>query len=140
MKPAVRAVEVQRTGRAPRASKADQLSIARENAVAGVLESLGRRWEQQTDGRQRDVTRLPMAREDALQGLMEAIDRAREQNDANAMIASWRAVSRLLDFDAPQVRRVELRAENDWRTPFEAMSDGALARTLFAVIGSAFLI
>jgi hypothetical protein len=75
----------------------------------------------------RDVVRLQVAREDALQGFLEAIDRAREQNDPNSMIAGWRAVSRLLGFDAPQVRRVELQAANDWRGRYEGMTDAELA-------------
>jgi hypothetical protein len=79
------------------------------------------------DERQKcDVRRLSIAREDALQGFLEAIERAREQNDPNAMIAGWRAVSRLLGFDAPQLRRVELRTGGDLRASFEAMSDAEL--------------
>lgn len=76
-----------------------------------------------------DATRLSLSREDALQGLLGAIATAREKGDAAAMISGCVAVSRMMGYQAPERRRVEVApaTTSDTMRRFEAMSDEELA-------------
>jgi phage terminase small subunit len=60
-----------------------------------------------------DAARLAVAREDVLAGLLEAVDLAREQRNPMGMVSGWRELAKMLGYYAPEVKRVELTADQD---------------------------
>ena len=58
-----------------------------------------------------DAARLSLRREDVLAGLLEAVDTARLQQNPMAMVSGLRELGRMMGFYAPEVRRVELTAD-----------------------------
>ncbi len=79
-----------------------------------------------------DATRLSLSREDALQGLLGAIATAREKGDAAAMISGWVAISRMMGYQAPERRQVEVSSASTQAAMarFEAMSDAELVAVI----------
>lgn len=106
-------------------------TASRTLANAGVQRAL--------QARQRaDATRLSLSREAALQGLLGAIATAREKGDAAAMISGWVAISRLMGFNAPERRQVEVTTATAKAElgRLEALSDAELVALIAGGGGS----
>lgn len=87
-----------RAGYSPKSAR----SIAHENLtkpdILAVLQA-----------RQAEMAKeLQITRQGVIQGLLEAVSMGREQQNPGAMVCALREVAKILGFNAPEVKRVEL--------------------------------
>lgn len=74
-----------------------------------------------------------ITRQGIIQGLLEAVNMGREQQNPSAMVTALREISRMMGFNAPEVKRVELTATQDSAHPnLTSWSDTQLLEAIAA--------
>lgn len=80
-------------------------SIAHENLTKPDIQAV-------LQARQAEMAKeLRITREGVIQGLLEAVSMGREQQNPGAMVCALREVAKILGFNAPEVKRVELTSD-----------------------------
>ena len=54
---------------------------------------------------------LQITRQGIIRGLLDAVEMGREQQNSGAMVTALRELSKMLGFNAPEVKRVELTSD-----------------------------
>lgn len=64
-----------------------------------------------------------------LNGILEAIEMARLQGDPTAMLTGYRDISKMMGFNAPEVKKIDITAnQGRLRSKMQSMSDEELLR------------
>lgn len=115
-----------RAGYSPKTARSIASELLTKPDIRAILEA-----------RQNDMAKkFQITRQGVIQGLLEAVNMGREQQNPSAMVTALRELSKMLGFDAPEVKRVELKPTQ--HSAYQDLSSWSDAQLLDAIsVGSA---
>ena len=102
-------------------------SIAHENTTKPYIQAI-------LKARQAAMAKeLQITRQGVIRGLLDGVEIARTQQNPSAMVGALREVAKILGFNAPEIKRVELSAcQNGVYQDFASWSDAQLLEAIAA--------